>query len=141
MKALSIQQPWAWLIAAGVKSVENRTWRTNYRGPVMIHAGKTIDHDAWREIMSGVHPLTGRKIDVVLPSPMPVGGIVGEMEIVDCVHSHASDWFCGPWAFVLANARPLPFMACRGHLGFFEPDFDVRIATVPISLDLFQRGL
>lgn len=39
MKALTIQQPWASMIASGEKWVENRTWRTNYRGPMAIHAG------------------------------------------------------------------------------------------------------
>lgn len=39
MKALTIQQPWASMIASGEKWVENRTWRTNYRGPLAIHAG------------------------------------------------------------------------------------------------------
>lgn len=40
MKALSILQPWAWLITAGHKDIENRRWWTNYRGPFLIHAGK-----------------------------------------------------------------------------------------------------
>ncbi|HHY88739.1 MAG TPA: ASCH domain-containing protein, partial [Chloroflexi bacterium] len=43
MKALSVRQPWAWLIAQGYKTVENRTWATNYRGPLLIHAGKKPD--------------------------------------------------------------------------------------------------
>ena len=40
MKALTIRQPWASLIAAGVKTIETRSWRTSYRGPLAIHAGK-----------------------------------------------------------------------------------------------------
>ena len=43
MKALSIRQPWAELIVAGLKDIENRTWRTDYRGPVLIHAGMKIE--------------------------------------------------------------------------------------------------
>lgn len=39
MKALTIRQPWASLIALGVKTIETRSWRTNYRGPIAIHAG------------------------------------------------------------------------------------------------------
>ncbi|WP_245839042.1 ASCH domain-containing protein [Yersinia kristensenii] len=38
MKALSIRQPWAWLIVNGYKDIENRTWNTKCRGPVLIHA-------------------------------------------------------------------------------------------------------
>lgn len=41
MKALTIRQPWASLIALGVKTIETRSWRTNYRGPIAIHAGLT----------------------------------------------------------------------------------------------------
>ncbi len=40
MKALTIRQPWASLIAAGVKTIETRSWSTRYRGPLAIHAGK-----------------------------------------------------------------------------------------------------
>ena len=40
MYALTIHQPWAWAIMAGIKRVENRTWRTSHRGPLVIHAGK-----------------------------------------------------------------------------------------------------
>lgn len=41
--ALTVQQPWAWLIVKGYKPIENRTWRTDFRGRLVIHAGKTFD--------------------------------------------------------------------------------------------------
>lgn len=41
MKAITIKQPWASLIVSGLKDIENRTWKTNFRGRVLIHAGKT----------------------------------------------------------------------------------------------------
>lgn len=44
MRALTIHGPWAWAIAAGHKTVENRSWTTNYRGTLAIHAG--IRHGA-----------------------------------------------------------------------------------------------
>ena len=47
MKAISIKQPWASLIAHGIKDIENRTWRTNYRGRVLIHAGAS-KKEGWR---------------------------------------------------------------------------------------------
>lgn len=43
MKVLSIRQPWASLIVKGCKDVENRTWKTDYRGPIAIHASGTFD--------------------------------------------------------------------------------------------------
>jgi|LSQX01.3.fsa_nt_gb hypothetical protein len=46
MKVITIKQPWASLIANGYKEYEFRTWKTNYRGPLLIHAGKGIDKEA-----------------------------------------------------------------------------------------------
>ena len=43
MKAISIRQPWAWLVVHGYKDVDNRTWATKHRGPILIHAGKALD--------------------------------------------------------------------------------------------------
>ena len=45
MKALTLIQPWATLIACGAKTIETRSWYTDYRGPLYIHAGKRIDAD------------------------------------------------------------------------------------------------
>lgn len=53
MKALTIRQPWASLIAHGVKTIETRSWRTHYRGPIAIHAGATADLDTPRELHPG----------------------------------------------------------------------------------------
>lgn len=43
MKALTIKEPWATLIIEGYKEYEFRSWKTNYRGKILIHAGKSID--------------------------------------------------------------------------------------------------
>jgi hypothetical protein len=119
--ALSIQQPWAWLIVNGRKDIENRTWRTRFRGPVLIHAGKAIDRDALTELWLGYHPVTGGEWPF-RPDPEALhrGGIVGIAEITDCVEASRSDWFVGPYGFVMRNARPLPFRPCKGALGFFQ---------------------
>lgn len=51
------------------------------------------------------------------------GGIVGSIEITDCVMRSESRWFIGPIGFVLRDPQPLPFVACSGRLGFFDvPD-------------------
>ena len=72
MKALSLRQPWAWLVAAGHKDVENRTWSTRFRGEFLIHAAKTFD-DAGYEWVS-------REMELVLPAPdeFERGGIVDQ---------------------------------------------------------------
>lgn len=122
-KALSIMQPWAALIVHGVKDIENRGWRTDYRGPVLIHAGKRWDDDAQDAVDSYQHPVIGGDLELPDGITFPTGGIVGCAEIVDCVSASTSPWFVGEFGFILRDARPLPFMACRGKLGFFVPDF------------------
>jgi len=111
MKALSIRQPWAWLIVYGFKNVENRTWRTSYRGPLLIHAGTRVDPVGYDVAF---------QLGVVVPDDLDLGGIIGQVDIVDCVESMDSPWFSGPFGFVIANPRPLPFRACRGMLGLFS---------------------
>ena len=126
MKALSIMQPWAWLIVNGHKAIENRTWRCHYRGPILIHAGKKVDSDAHDDLTNRIHPVTGERQGF---PEAPIGffergGIVGEAEIVDCIERSDDPWFVGPFGIVLRNARPLPFRPCKGMLGFFTPTFE-----------------
>lgn len=120
MIALSIQQPWAWLIVNGHKDIENRDWRAapRFRGRFLIHAGKRPDADAIRD-MAFIRDMIG----FLPPSDVfKFGGIVGEAELVAVVRESASPWFFGPLGFVLRNAKPLPFYACRGQLGFFDAE-------------------
>lgn len=114
MKAISIQQPWAWAILAKDKDIENRTWPTRHRGPVFIHASKTYDRYAHKQIED--------ILGIAIPEDLPRGGIVGLAEIVDCVTESDSKWFSGPVGFVLANPDPLPFIRLKGRLGLFDVD-------------------
>jgi hypothetical protein len=113
VKALSIMQPWAWLIVNGLKDIENRKWSTDVRGEFLVHAGKTYD--------DGAH-IALRQLGVIVPRMelLERGGIVGQARITGCVATSASRWFVGPYGFVLADAKPLPFVPYRGMLGFFE---------------------
>lgn len=121
MKVLSIRQPWAYLIAEGAKDIENRTWATNYRGPVLIHAGKTPARQD--ELVKLLHKeLRAGGID---PTKFDRGGIVGMATITDCVDDSDSEWFFGPYGFVLTNPRPLPFYPMDGRLGLFDPSPDL----------------
>jgi hypothetical protein len=119
MKILSIKQPWASLIVTGgtnvqtgaieLKDVENRTWTTRYRGPVLVHASGRADAITPDEIE--------RRFGVRLPSQLPLGGVIGVTEIVDCVRTHPSKWYApGCCAFVLASSRALPFVRWKGAL-------------------------
>lgn len=122
MKALSIRQPWAWLILHGGKDIENREWRTSYRGPVLIHASKTMtraDYEACVLFISDMH--TEWRLPALDVIRAQCGGIVGQVEIVDCVEASQSPWFCGPFGFVLRNPQSLPFSPCCGALKLFVP--------------------
>ena len=117
--ALSVQQPWAWLIVNGYKPVENRSWPTKVRGWVGIHAGLKYDMegDSW---VRDVFP------EIPLPPVAEIerGGIVGRVRLTGCVEDHDSPWFFGPYGFTLEGGEPLPFRPCRGRLGFFRPEID-----------------
>jgi hypothetical protein len=113
VKALSIQQPWAWLIVNGHKDIENRDWPTRFRGHVLVHAGKKIDEQAI-EYIRRAHP------EISLPDNFETGGIVGAVTIHGCVTASESKWFFGEYGFLLKDAERIPFRPCRGQLGFFE---------------------
>jgi hypothetical protein len=124
--ALSIRQPWAWLIVNGHKDIENRDWWTKFRGPVLIHAAKAWGPDERSDALyldEGEHPVTGGSLSFVGPVRYDLGGIVGVAEIVDCVSRSTSPWFVGKFGFVIRNARPLPFMPLKGALGFFPASY------------------
>lgn len=117
MKALSIRQPWAWLIVNGYKPVENRNWKTNYRGKILVHASSTMSFDNY----SVAHEIAKQNgINIPHESEYNFGGIIGETEIVDCVTQHDSPFFFGPFGFVLENSYPLSFHPCKGKLGLFD---------------------
>ena len=126
MKALSIRQPWAWMILNAGKDIENREWCTGLRGRILIHASKGMTAEewdyAWNYSPSPRHP---NPCPMVSFDTIPRGGIVGSVEIVDCVRRHPSSWFFGPYGFVLRNPIVLPFIPCRGQLNFFDVPEDV----------------
>ena len=73
MKVLTIKQPYASMIVNKYKTFEFRTWKTNYRGKLLIHAGGTID----KEDMKYFNYLN--------ISDYPLKSIIGECELVDCI--------------------------------------------------------
>lgn len=122
MKALSVRQPWAWLLVNGHKDVENRTWRSNHRGRFFVHASKTIDD----RDMAKAQALCN-ELGITLPSKEALlkqcGGIVGSVYLRDCVTEHDSPWFEGNcYGFVVSKPRKLKFTPYKGRLNFFEVD-------------------
>lgn len=145
MKALSLTQPWASLVVIGAKKIETRSWRTPFRGTLLIHASKgyppearqltlgdPVYHEALRKGgMSGLGSL----------SP-PLGAIIGSVDVMDCwgITDKAADlvfggmmlpppepertfgdYAPGRWGWLLCNpirfTDPIP---CVGHLSLWE---------------------
>lgn len=120
MKALTIRRPWADAIAHGTKRTENRTWSTDQRGPLLIHAGAAYDP-------MGRFIITDR--DALASWPDTRRAIIATAELTDV---HTADGCCAPWGepsvyhWTLTNVRPLPEpIPCKGHLRLWTPDADV----------------
>lgn len=99
MKALSIKQPWASLIATGIKDIENRTWRIKIRGRIYIHASgnqpKEFSSILGAERFNAFHNHleSGRfAMELALGHKWTAGAIIGEVDIIDCVQRHPSVW-------------------------------------------------
>lgn len=119
LPALSIRQPSAWLVVSGVKDIENRSWSTSHRGPILIHASS----DASGMRQDRLHTLRA-DFDVNVPDHLPLGGIIGVADIADCVRGHPSRWASRRRVnWVMRNATTLPFRRCVGSLGLFRPTF------------------
>ena len=142
MKALSIRQPWAWLIirpdlaqhergiadlVGEIKDIENRTWHTKFRGRFLVHASQGLTKRQYAEAYQFC--LESGALQPPYPFPefeqLQRGGIIGSVELVDSVDHSDSPWYMGEKGFVLRDPRPLPFVPLKGRLGFFDvPGFD-----------------
>lgn len=135
MLALSIRQPWASLILKAGKDIENRDWPTKYRGRILVHAAKGMTHGEHEDAIAfAVEAITAtaegrndaaakrvalRQLGFAFDD-LQRGGIVGSVEIVDCVTRSDSPWFVGKYGFLLRDPKPLPFTPWKGQLGFFD---------------------
>jgi activating signal cointegrator 1 len=157
MKAISLWQPWASLIATGAKTIETRSWSTRYRGPIAIHAAKRrnidelIHHLSMWTFQGGLAPLVGKPLDLtgrswpgVKHGHLPFGAIVAVAELYE-VHRTDDlslgiidtdrpfgDFRLGRFAWMLRNVQaleePIPW---RGSQGFFEVPDDVLAVHIP----------
>jgi len=129
MKAISIRQPYAEAIVAGVKTLENRTWSTAYRGKLAIVASKTIDPVDIPEV-SGAPLLTGCVIGVVdlVDIVRPISAEECESE-TDLVTEADMDWYVqDSIGWILRNPRRCRPVPIKGRLGLYDiPDDLVEI--------------
>lgn len=146
--AITIVQPWAWLIvhgrAAGVgggKTVENRTWNTRYRGPILIHAGSraSIDvrYDAEMFVLRTFGVDEMRRMPRKLVGAYDYGAIIGKADLVDVLlpaREPRNPWHMrDQFGFVLENAEPLPLRHCKGKLGLWGRWTIVDGVAVPLE--------
>jgi len=140
MKALSIKQPWASLIAHGIKDIENRTWRTKFRGKIYIHASaKSAGNTAYLLNKEQNNNFAFNTENYkTFESNLPYSAIIGEVDIVDCVINHPSVWaeksdlsegavFKPIYNWVLANPvlYDKPILNVKRKLSFWDPDNDI----------------
>lgn len=72
MKVITLKQPWATLVAEGLKKYEFRSWKFNYRGEILIHAGKGVDKEAMKKFEH-------------LNLNYPHSKIIAKVKILDCI--------------------------------------------------------
>lgn len=129
MKAITIKQPFASLIAAGLKEYEFRTWKTAYRGELLIHAGKRVDKEAMKKFEQlGLH--------------YPTGCIIAKATLTDCIRitneakdelrkknalvysgtTEDPDWH--GYGFKLEKIEQMEPIFANGMLGLWEYDFE-----------------
>ncbi len=101
-KAISIRQPWTFCIMELAKDIENRDWYTSYRGEVCVHAAKGMTNQEYEDCLRWVHHVSTIrpfKPGGVFPAKSELlrGGIVGTVEIIDCIGRSDSPWFFGKW--------------------------------------------
>lgn len=143
MKALSIKQPWASLIAHGIKDIENRTWKTKFRGRIYIHASaKSAGNTAYLLNKEQNNDFAFNTENYkTFESNLPYSAIIGEVDIIDCVINHPSVWAETTattqdgkdliekpiYNWVLANAKlyDKPILNVKGKLSFWETDIDI----------------
>ena len=116
IKCLVLRQPWAWALVAGAKNIENRSWTTGYRGPIVIQAGlpKTV-----------VNEVT-KSSEAALPRmDFEYGALVGVIDLIDVVpldeSLESNPWAWGPYCWKVGNARRfLKAIPAKGKLKLYS---------------------
>jgi hypothetical protein len=137
MKALTVCQPYAELIASGAKPIENRSWPTRYRGALVIHAGKSRDwleaddERAYPDMAFGAVvavaqlvaclPLHFTRVEVERQGNVTMSEFTGWPEPYRALQ--ANEHANGPWCWVLEDVVRLPVpIPCRGMQGLWDVD-------------------
>lgn len=135
MKALSLIQPWAALVVAGVKTRETRSWRTKHRGLLAIHASKGLPRYAKDIAKNSAFVEALSSLGYADVRDLPRGSILGYVELVDCVPTSTIAWEdqdpfgdYGPerFAWIFKDPRTLPApVECKGALSLWKSPLSI----------------
>jgi len=124
MKALTISQPFADLIARGEKWVENRTWSTDYRGPLAIHAGRGTQYLTRADLANYTTGAIVATCDLVavVNRLAPTREQIRELESAGYTWEqlNAHQYADGPLCWVLLEVRPAIPVAINGRQGLWD---------------------
>ncbi len=121
MKALTLRQPWAWAAIYGGKDVENRRWKTAYRGPLLIHAGKDADPGGSESLLwTMADPEAFGRPRAAWQAR---GAIIGLVFLADILTDSPSRWaISGCFHWMLEFPSPIdPPVPYRGRQGLWTP--------------------
>lgn len=121
---LSITAAWAFFVCAGKapKDVENRTWNTKRRGTFLVHVGKKLALDDYRQACAFALSTGVLRADLPAFEALRLGGIVGATELLDVLTPASKStlpWYEGEFGFVLGRRIALPFRPLKGARQFF----------------------
>lgn len=127
VRALSLTRPWTTLVLSGQKMIENRTWKTTHRGPLIIHGARSWDSAALEVTANALGAEAVRTLIARRNHPCGYLGVVDLTDICSAsVNSETVVCDCGPWAFPrqhhwkLANPRIFPqAVPGAGQLGLW----------------------
>ena len=145
MKALTIKQPWAYLIAAGHKDIENRTWRTNHRGRLYIHVSAKVADNSHRKALGCTGLLTSAQL-MILPMEarkelvrcrFDTSAVIGHVDLMDCVKGHPSVWAeedCWNWVLKDPFLFKEPITGVKGRLSLWDIGTDLLLMNKDIEI-------
>lgn len=134
--ALSLRQPWAWLVVNGHKDVENRVWHRANLGTFLVHASKGMTYREYEDVLAFLDCIEHYTTPLPDFDALERGGIVGVAthtgEVLPPSGSDR-DWHMdGQFGYVLRDCRTLPFVPCSGRLGLWR--------VPPEVMDALARG-
>ena len=114
-RCLAVRQPWAWAIISGAKNVENRTWKTDYRGPIIIQASAT------KTVVNQLIKTGGSALPAITFTYSSLIGVVDLLDVVPLSEElETNPWAWGPYCWSIANPRHFPEpIPAKGKLNLY----------------------